>query len=449
MTMLRTVVLDGYYWYIPANESDPIARNHFPEMIDALLVPRTEAEANPEQLEKIDFPPVTVSAASYPGAVEEVHRVFNEYGWSDGLAIIPPTREAVDWMLTGTSRYPDEFLGTVPAQYGQVTIEKIAVNAVMAGAKPEYMPVIIAAMEAVTGNTYDDFDLIHPQSSLGGFQLAIWVSGPMAVQLNMNAKERIWTYGNRANGTIGRAIRLCLINFGHVWPGINDMARSRAYPYTFFTFAEDYSDSPWDPYHVVQGFDPEESCVTVSTIGGSMPANYTNTNLYDEPGNFLTAADTIAKIIETILAKRSTVMGRYNPKIASPACHPPKYVFMVTPQMAADFQAMGYSLESLRNHIFEQTKIPFADLSAKEIANIEARIDQSIHGRGIMADQIHPDHLPVFLDAMANQKPVPILVSPTSLHFVVAGGAGKTVSGWTYFDHCYTWSSNETRRIGY
>jgi hypothetical protein len=448
MTMLRTVVLDGYYWYIPPEESAPIAHAHIDEIIDALLVPLTPEEANPEQLEKVDFPPVKITGKSYPAAVEEFHRIFDEYCWGDGLALLPPTREAVDWMLTGTRRCPDEVIGEIPAQYGKATIEKIAINAVMAGAKPEYLPVIIAAIEAVTGETYDDFDLVHPQSSLGGFQLAIWVSGPLAEELNMKSKDRIWTYGNRANGTIGRAIRLCLINLGHMWPGINDMARSRAYPYTYFTFGEDVSDSPWEPYHVVQGFDSEDSCVTVSTIGGrSLPTNYTGTAPYGEPGQYLTAEATIETIIDTVLAHRSGVMGSYNPLIASPRCHPPKYVFMVTPEMAADFKAMGYTQESLREYIFEATKIPYGELSADEIANINARIQQTIKGRGIMADQIHPDDLPVFLDAMENQKPVPILVAPTSLHFVVAGGAGKTVVGWSYYDHIYTWSSNQTRLI--
>ncbi|MGI6318355.1 MAG: hypothetical protein ACOX1J_06470 [Dethiobacteria bacterium] len=276
MTMLRRVILKGYYWYIPSEESRPIAESHFNDIIDALVRPLTPDEEDPPQLEKVDLPPITITSCCYEHAIQEFQEIFDKNHWGDGLALIPPTREAVDLMLTGTTRPPDEVIGKVPIKNGEATVEKIAINAVMAGAKPEYLPVIIAAMEAVSGwGTLEDYDLIHPQGSLGGFQLAIWVSGPMGEKLNMNSKDRIWTYGNRANSTIGRAIRLCLINFGHMWPGINDMARSRVYPFTFFTFAEDFSSSPWEPYHVTYGFDAEESCITVSTISGNMPVNYT------------------------------------------------------------------------------------------------------------------------------------------------------------------------------
>jgi hypothetical protein len=446
MTVLRRVVLDGYYWGIPPEESAPIAEAQIDEIIDALIRPLTAEEANPEQLEAVEYPPVKIPAKSYEEAIEEFHRIFNENMWSDGLAMIPPTREAVDWMLTGTSRCPDEVIDIFPPQFGKATIEKIAVNAVMAGAKPEYLPVIIAAIETVSGNTVDDFDLFHPMISLGGFQLAIWVSGPLSKQLDMRSQDRIWTYGNRANATIGRAIRLCLINFGHSWPGINDMARSRAYPYTFFTFGEDVANSPWEPYHVVQGFSPEDNCVTVSTISGVMPTDYTGT-AYDQPGQHLKADATIKKIIDTVLAKRGTVLGTYNPLVANPACHPPKYVFLVSPEMAADFKAMGYTQETLREYIFEQTRIPYEQLSEKEKQNVQARIQQTLEGKGILADQIPSYALPVFQAALQSGGKVPILYSPKSLHFVVAGGAGKSVAGWSYYDHIYSWWSNKTSRI--
>ncbi|NLL20838.1 MAG: hypothetical protein GX263_03745 [Firmicutes bacterium] len=448
MTMLRRVILKGYYWYIPSEESRPIAESHFNDIIDALVRPLTPDEEDPPQLEKVDLPPITITSCCYEHAIQEFQEIFDKNHWGDGLALIPPTREAVDLMLTGTTRPPDEVIGKVPIKNGEATVEKIAINAVMAGAKPEYLPVIIAAMEAVSGwGTLEDYDLIHPQGSLGGFQLAIWVSGPMGEKLNMNSKDRIWTYGNRANSTIGRAIRLCLINFGHMWPGINDMARSRVYPFTFFTFAEDFSSSPWEPYHVTYGFDAEESCITVSTISGNMPVNYTNTALYEESGQHLTAQLTLEKIIDSIRSKRSTVIAGYNPDIASPAAHPPKYIFMITPEMAEDFKALGYTQESLRKYIFEETRIPFEELSTEEIANIKARIQQSLEGKGILADQIPPDYLPMWQESLQPGGKVPILISPKTLHFVVAGGEGKTVTGWSYFDHCYTWSSHETRLI--
>ena len=173
MPTIRVVELPGYYWHIPAAESKAIAKDNLNDFIAALTTPITVEEANPPQQQRVKFPPVKIRAKTYSAAVEEYQRMFSKSRWSDGLAIIPPTREAVDLMLSGTGRSPEEVIGKVPAKNGIATIEKIAINAVMAGAGPRHLPVIIAAMEGLTDK---DYDLLHPQASLGGFELAIWVT---------------------------------------------------------------------------------------------------------------------------------------------------------------------------------------------------------------------------------------------------------------------------------
>ena len=159
-------------------------------------------------------------------------------------------------MLAGTARSPQEVIGTVAPRNGIATIEKIAINAVMAGAKPEYLPVIIAAMEAVTDKRYD---LLHMTASTGSFTLQILLNGPIAREIGMNGGIGFLGYGWRPNSTIGHAVRLCLINLGHVWPAENDMALiGRPSSHTLHAFAENEEASPWEPYHVSLGYGPDD-----------------------------------------------------------------------------------------------------------------------------------------------------------------------------------------------
>jgi len=458
MTEMRFIELAGYYWHIPADESRPIAIAYFDEIMDALVRPLTELEQNPPQLEPTSYQPVTIIEDSYPEAVEEFHRIFYENQWSDGLSLIPPTREAVDWMLTGTNRSPDEVIGIYPLKYGVATVELAAVNAVMAGANPEFFPVILAALDAtsssVAGMAMEDYDLTHPLGSLGGFEFAIWTSGPdVAKDLGQNYSERLWTYGNRGNATLGRALRLCWLNFGHTWPGINDMARQRSNPFVNYTFAEVPPElSPWEPYHVSHGFDPEDNVITVSTINGSLPTTYTGRTAYMEPPEerLLTAQATVERLVDTVKARRGPEITDFDPTVAAPSAHYVKYIFMISPDMAYDLYDLGFTDQlSLMEHIYEASLIPYEDLTADEIVRAQQRIDGTINETLHTADRIPPDRLQVFIDALQPGGKYPVLFSPQDIHLVVVGGPddGKKVTGFSYMEHVYTWSSHESRAI--
>ena len=204
---------------------------------------------------------IKITAESYEAALEKFNQLFLDNHWGSGLPLMPPTPERVKWMLTGTKRSPQEVIGTVAPKNGKATIEKIAINAAMAGARPEYMPVIIAAMEALTDKSYD---LLHVMASTGSFTLQIIVNGPIGEEIGMNSGIGLLGYGFRANNTIGHAIRLSLINMGHLWPAENDMALlGRPSSHTFYVFSENERNNPWEPYHVSLGYKKEESCVTV------------------------------------------------------------------------------------------------------------------------------------------------------------------------------------------
>jgi hypothetical protein len=266
MPGIRMVTIPSEKWYRyrgTTKEVRPLVEEAFNSVVDAITAPLTPEEAEPPQETATEFPPISITGADYADAVEKFNESFLENQMGDGLPLVPPTREAVDSMLQGTSRSPDEVIGKVPMKFGIATIEKIAINSVMAGAKPEYFPVIIAAMEAFSAGEF-----WHMMGSSGGFTLIIMVNGPIAKEIDMNAGIGFLGDCWRANSTIGRSVRLATRNIGHTWPAVNDMALvGRPSPHTFYTFAENEEMSPWEPFHVSLGYKKDDSAVTVTKVG--------------------------------------------------------------------------------------------------------------------------------------------------------------------------------------
>jgi len=298
MPSIRIVTLPSDKWYRDrgtVEEIRPLAEAAVNPIVEALTAPLTPEEADPQQEAKVEYPPILFTGANYAEVVEKFNDSFLENQMSDALPLVPPTREAVDLMLQGTSRAPDEVIGKVPMKFGNATIEKIAINSVMAGAKPEYFPVIIAAMEAFSAGPF-----WHMMGSSGGFTLIIMVNGPIAKEINMNSGIGFLGDCWRANSTIGRAVRLATRNIGHTWPAINDMALvGRPSPHTFYTFAENEEMSPWEPYHVSLGYEKEDSTVTVTKVGsyigtvgqkvgGGAVATWTEQSILDEMAKLAT-----------------------------------------------------------------------------------------------------------------------------------------------------------------
>ena len=188
-----------------------------------------------------------------------------ERGWSDGLPVVPPTPERVWRMLQGTSRKPDEVVGIIPPDLTECTVEKIAINAVMAGCKPEYMPVVLAAVEAAC---IDEFNMHGLLATTYFSSPIVIVNGPIAAKIGMNSGGNALGQGNRANATIGRALQLVIRNIGGGKPGGVDRA-TLGYPgkYTF-CFAEREHDSPWKSLAEQRGFDNNTSTVTLIAGGG-------------------------------------------------------------------------------------------------------------------------------------------------------------------------------------
>jgi hypothetical protein len=181
-------------------------------------------------------------------------------GWTDGLPVVPATRPLVDAMLAAASLQPDAVIADMPSRKVAVTAEKVAINAVMAGCKPEYMPVVVAAVKALAT---PEFGLHHVASALSGPTVMMLVNGPIAKKLGINATHNVFGPGVRANATIGRALRLVLLNCLKYSPGVSDRATMGTPGKLTCCIAENEEDQPWQPWHVERGYKPDESTVTL------------------------------------------------------------------------------------------------------------------------------------------------------------------------------------------
>ena len=402
----------------------PLVEKAFDDIIDAITTPLTKDEANPPQGKKEDDGPaeITVTAESFLGAIEELNQQFLEKRWGDGLPLIPPTAERVRWMLSGTSRSPQEIIGKVNPKQGIATIEKIAINAVMAGARPEYLPVIIAAMEALTDEYYDD---LHILVSAGSFSLIIVVSGPIAKELKMNSGIGFLGHGWRSNNTIGRAVRLATLNIGKMWPGANDMGLTgRVNPHTFYTFAENADLSPWEPYHASRGFKTEDSTVTVATIGGASPMQ----NFYGGMIGTWTAEGILDNMVADIIRTDRGLFGLWGMKgvgqYPGSGMGARNHFIVLFPELAAELKKMVCDQKSLQDEIYKRTTVRYEELSPADRKGIQTGMEIGV---------VPSDRKAVFEAALKPGGMVPVLISPENLHFFVAGGAPGCAFSFSYF----------------
>jgi hypothetical protein len=404
MPGIRMVTLPADRYY-PARsskeEAQPLASGCFDSMIDALIRPLKPEEAKPSPTQaKREDGDIQVNGENFLDLLEKTNEMFLANHWADGLPIVPPTHEHVDAMLKGTERSPREIVGHVAPKNGTATVEKIAINAVMAGAKPEYFPVILAAMEGFTDQHYD---LTHMQASTGSFTPVVIVDGPIAQELGFNSGIGMLGHGWRPNSTVGRALRLSLLNIGQTWPQVNDMALTgRLEAYTFFTFAEDTASSPWEPYHVSRGFKPTDSTVTVAT--SMNPAVF---------GGGAVAPWTGQGVIDAIVARVK------DGGVVWP--HSQTYILVLHPDCAIDLAKRGYTRRSLQEYLYEQTRVPYEKLSGPVFFGHDSEID--FIRLSITDGRIRSDRAQIFLDALRPGGRVPVVQSPEDFHILVAGGS--------------------------
>jgi len=326
---------------------------------------------------KPDLPHVVGSGDAF----DRVNDFFYERGWTDGLPIVPPTEERVLAMLSGMPwRGADELIATVPPKMGAATMRQIAVNAVMAGCKSEYLPVVVAALQAVSEPEYG---LAHRQTTTHSAAPLIIVNGPAVARLHINCGRGVFGPGWRANATIGRALRLVLVNVGGAGPSVDAAQTGHPGKYTF-CIAEYEAANPWEPLHVERGFAREQSVVTL--VQTEAPHSVTE-NIQTDPDEIIrTFADSMATL------GVNNLYSQGQPVLALGIEH------------AGFFAAAGWSKLDVQKAIFERARQPWG----------------LVKNRG----KSKGPRFPEFVDQADDNSMVPIIREPRDLIVIVAGGAG-------------------------
>jgi thiol-disulfide isomerase/thioredoxin len=319
---------------------------------------------------------------------EDEHEAIFARGWSDGLPVVPPTAARVLAMLDGTKRAPDEIVATVPPDLAPCSVEKVAINAVMAGCKPEYLPVVIAAVEAVCNDTFNIHGVLATTMGVGPI---VVVNGPIRRALGMNSGINALGQGNRANSTIGRALQLVVRNVGGGRPGEVDRATYGNPGKVGLAFAEDEEHSPWAPLATDFGVARGKNAVTV--FAGEGPR---------------TVVDQLSREPESLA--RSLAAGLR-------AVHHPKLMLafdamlVIGPEHARVFREAGWTKQALVARLIELSSAPGGEVT---------------RGAGGIAEGLP-------LPPAAKDAPIPKFRTG-ALHVVHAGGGAGLFSviigGW-------------------
>jgi hypothetical protein len=319
---------------------------------------------------------VTAELLEVDDAPEAVLAEFCRREWCDGLPIVPPTEDRVRAMLGG--RDPDRSLGAMPPLWRAATLEKLAVNAVMAGCEPAYFPIIVAAVEALLDpafNLYGVQATTHPVAPL------VVVNGPYGRSVGVHGGQGCFGPGFRANATIGRAVRLILLNVGGAWPGRGDMATQGSPAKFSYCIAENEELSPWVP---LRGGD------TVTVYGGEPPHN-----VNDHVST--TAAGILTNVADTAVSLGSNV-GAYFSQA--------QLMVVLGPEHAKTVAGDGFSREDVQRYVYENARLPLGLLKLS----------------GMWGMHDWPGWMNAIRDPDARPPRVP---SPDDVFVLVAGGSGK------------------------
>jgi len=324
---------------------------------------------------------LTSESLELPSALEAIETYF-ENGWSDGLPVVPPTPEAVEATLEAASLAPDAILGIEPVKGAVVTAEKAAINAVMAGCKPEYMPVVAAAVDAIT---QPEFNLHGITVSTMGAAIMLIVNGPISDEFEINSGVSAFGPGHRANATIGRAVRLIVMNVlgTRSNDGLDKATLGHPGKYTW-CLAENEKNLPtaWKPLHESRGVEPDQSAVTVvSGLSGTQFGEH--------------EASTPEGILDAF-AQRLYPMG---PGVK-------EVILVICPEHAAHFNQAGWKKEQIGQYLFETARKPVSEW-----------VSMGLPSGAQQESNVKPD-------ARNGDPLISVLDSPDSAIPIVVGGDG-------------------------
>ncbi len=301
--------------------------------------------------------------------------VFEEKGWTDGLPVIPPTEDRVARMLAAVKRSPTDIIGTVPPRWAPATVEKVAINAVMAGCLPSYMPLLVAAVEAITDPKLNLYSL---QATTGGPAVMLIINGPVRNKLKVNGGSNALGEGWRANATVGRCVRLIQRNVGGSYPGTTCKA-TLGWPGKYsICIGENEEASPWEPLHVERGFDRNTSTVTAISADGSTRASDLDST------------------------KATGILTNFAQRMDGPSG--PEAIMVICPEHAKIIAGDGYSKADVKKFVWERAAYRMKDLPDETFAQRVKR---------------RPDL------KLTRESVIPVTDKPEDILVVVAGGDGS------------------------
>jgi hypothetical protein len=341
----------------------------------------------------------------FNGTLDEVNEHFYGKLWSDGLPIIPPTIERVEKFLEFTERAPEQVIGICPPDNREATVWNIALTGVMAGCRPEYMPVLIAVIEAVTDPEYR----MQDAGSTPGWESLVIVNGPIVKQLDFNYGASVMRVGRQANTSVGRFLRLFLRNLAgfRIAPGAGDKGSiGQSFLVALAEDEDSVRDIGWQPFSVERGFNAGDNIVTVQSVVGISPPTYSGSEKAIEH----------ARIIAEVIGGSMTYWSPVG--LAFGKWHP---LLLLGPSIAKVFAQDGWSKDDLREYLYDNVKMMARD--AERYAYYIGLTDFTL------ANKVEQGIIPhVYHDSDDPERLIPVFPRPGEIGIVVAGDPGRNQS---------------------
>jgi hypothetical protein len=382
---------------------DKVATTLVPRLVAALASPPSPAAVRTDEPGPTDI--------VYRGDLDDVQEYFTDRHWTDGLPIVPPTLDRVRRFLDHTPRDPDEVLGVLPPEQRAATVWSVAVNGVLAGCRPEYLPILIAAVEAIC----DPLFRAEDAGSTPSWEPIVIVSGPGVRALRFNTGPGLLKVGHQANTSVGRFLRLFLRNVAGLRPETGTDKGTIGFTFNVALAEDDEALAAlgWEPSRVEQGFAREDTVVTVQSVLGS-------------GGPLYSSGATVAEHLEALVQVAASTTGGWSGiGVAKNHWHP---LLVLNPSIAKLLVAEGWHKTDLRRHLYEHTKVP-AHWMNRSLA------DGGLTGttlEGMVAGGTAPARFAVSDDP---NRMVPVFLRPEWIGIVVSGDADRNQSRFLINNH--------------
>ena len=383
----------------------PVVEAAFDAIVKALTAPLTEEEKRSYEMQ-YDYSPKTFEGEDYAEAYEKFMQYCAQNALSDGLPAVPPTREAVERMLTGTSYPRDKVIGLMYPKRGIATVEKIAISAVMAGAKPEYLPIIITMVETITAKDFNQFHIVNEILPI------IFISGPIIKELGINNKVGFLAPGHRINSTIGRALLMCMINIG--WRDMTIYASpggpGRPAAYANYFIVENQDESPWESWAEQSGCGPDESVITVCEATSEIRG----------PAEVMSNADFQERLatVSRMFSRHGELFSTFGmPKNGENVRH----MVVLHPTLAHQIANAGMSKRDFIRYLYDQNVIDWDRMTPEQREELKAQLAKENMEAHKKMYVMTPDEVVPGLHREPFSVPEHVLV------FVAGSGAGNSM----------------------